>query len=314
MDKDSFENNNAANGVQQGMQPEPQSEAQPEVKADSQPEIQAEKLQSEAQMGPESQSEPGPASKDLGSEPETQQPEAEQLKPETQTEQSQSPQDQAAGETSGLAGDTQAKKKNQKTLIALIAAVVVILVAVIVIIVISLGNNGNSNGQNAQNVNNTNSDSNSNSNSQAIKENTKQNGNKTDGNAIDDSYFVSDDTKYVFTLDSGYFDTEDSEVAEGLVKIYIVCTYSGEKVTGMKYYVEYVDETAAKKAYGAAKDSGEDASDYALDGKYLIMTMPADQYEGLTPSDIKEQFELMEKLNNMDDNVVYEEDVDEGAY
>lgn len=132
----------------------------------------------------------------------------------------------------------------------------------------------------------------------------------TKNQGINDSYFVSDDTKYVITIDSDEVDGE--EEAYTPIKTHIVYTYEGDKVTGLKSYYEYKDASAAKTALEAMKATGEDLGDIALDGKYIVMTASEEDYKDLTTSDVKQQIEFMESLKNMNlDEVEGEEDVEE---
>lgn len=121
----------------------------------------------------------------------------------------------------------------------------------------------------------------------------------TRGSGLNDGYFVSDDTKYVLTIENDSITEEGSDAYEP-VKTHIVYTYSGDEITGMKTYGEFADADSAKAAFDAIKESGEDMTNYALDGKFIVITATADQYEGMTASDVKSQIEFMESLKNMD--------------
>ena len=114
---------------------------------------------------------------------------------------------------------------------------------------------------------------------------------------LSDSYFVSDDTKYVLTLE-----TNDSEEEYAPAKTHMVYFYSEDDVTGMKAYYEFADEAAAKAAFDYYKEAmeGEDYEDISIDGKYIVITSKESAYEGLTASDVKQQIEFMEMLKNMD--------------
>ena len=119
----------------------------------------------------------------------------------------------------------------------------------------------------------------------------------TNANKLNDSYFVSDGSKYVLTLES-----DEALIAEDdsqPVKTHIVYTYSGDEITGAKTYEEYKDAASAQKAYDAYKEAGEDMSNVAVDGKYLIITATPDQYEGVTATDVKQQIEFIESLKNL---------------
>ena len=121
------------------------------------------------------------------------------------------------------------------------------------------------------------------------------------GNKLNDNYFVSDDTKYVLTIESDESAlNEDDEAAVYMpIRTHLVYTYEGDTVTGLKSYSEYADAAAAQKAYDYMVEIGEDLNDAVVEGKYIVMTAPAEQYEGLTASDVKQQIEFMEALQNM---------------
>lgn len=116
---------------------------------------------------------------------------------------------------------------------------------------------------------------------------------------INDGYFVSDGSKYVLTIENEATGDETTD-AINPVKTHIVYTYSGEDITGMKTYGEFKDNATAQKAFDAIKEAGEDMANYAVDGKYIIVTATTDQYEGLKATDVKAQIEFMEGLKNMD--------------
>lgn len=117
-------------------------------------------------------------------------------------------------------------------------------------------------------------------------------------NSLNDSYFVSDDTKYVLTIEADETDSEDEYAP---VKSHLVYTYEGDKITGMKTYYAYADEASAKKAYEALKEavSEEEAKTMELNGKYIIVTADEESYKDLTAADVKQQIEFMESLKNM---------------
>ena len=78
-------------------------------------------------------------------------------------------------------------------------------------------------------------------------------------NRIDDSYFVSDGTKYVLTIDQNSQTTSGDSDENAPVKTHLVYTYEGEKITSMKSYDEYVNETAAKAAYDEMQKAIEES-------------------------------------------------------
>lgn len=129
------------------------------------------------------------------------------------------------------------------------------------------------------------------------------------GSGLNDSYFVSDDTKYVLTIEAD--DSDDSDEYTPL-KTHLVYTYDGDTITSMKSYYEYADANTAKAAYDAMKEAGgEEVEGMELNGKYIIMTAEEDVYKDLTTSDVKQQIEFMEMLKNMDSDDLYVTDDDE---
>lgn len=125
----------------------------------------------------------------------------------------------------------------------------------------------------------------------------------TRGSGLNDDYFVSDGTKYVITVDSSEMTLDDEEQEYAPIKTHLVYTYSGDEITGLKSYYEYADATAAQKALERLKEvAGDEMEDITVDGKYVIATAKADQYENITASDVKQQIEFMEMLKNMDAN------------
>lgn len=120
------------------------------------------------------------------------------------------------------------------------------------------------------------------------------------GNGINDSYFVSDDTKYVLTVESDDLSFDEEDAAYIPLRTHMVYTYSGDEITGLKSYYEYADANAAKAAYDQMVASGEEVGNAELNGKYIVLTAEADEYDGMTASDVKQQIEFMEMLKNMD--------------
>ena len=121
---------------------------------------------------------------------------------------------------------------------------------------------------------------------------------------IDDKYFVSDDTKYVITMDGDELGSED-ETGFKPVKTHIVYTYSGDTVTGMSTYIEFDSEDTAKKALESYKEAyaDVDSSDSGIasmsaNGKYLVVVATEEQYADTTVSEIKQYMEMVEMMNN----------------
>ena len=122
-----------------------------------------------------------------------------------------------------------------------------------------------------------------------------------------DAYFVSDDTKYVLTIDNTE-EAEAEEDADAIVptKIHYVYYYSGDDITDVKLFAEFADADTAQRAYDELMNSGEDIeSSYKsveTDGKYLIQTFVESAYGDMTAADAKAQVELMNNINEAGDD------------
>lgn len=119
--------------------------------------------------------------------------------------------------------------------------------------------------------------------------------------AINDSYFRSDNTKYVATFEGDYMGlSDDSNYAPG--KTHQVFLYSGDKITGATIYLEYNDEAAAKSALEHFKQLDESTNGLSANGKYIVIEMPEEEYSSMTTSQVKQYVELTEKMKNSDTN------------
>lgn len=130
-------------------------------------------------------------------------------------------------------------------------------------------------------------------------------------NKLDDSFFVSDGSKYVLTLESDGTSSDDEYTP---IKTHLVYFYSGDKITELKAYYEYADSATAKSAADYIKEnySDDEYEKISINGKYLIFTADESEYENLTAPEVKEQIELMESMQNIgDENYDYEEEEDE---
>ena len=123
--------------------------------------------------------------------------------------------------------------------------------------------------------------------------------------AISDDFFVSDDKKYVLTID---------DISYGATKAHSVVYYQEDTVTGMEDYIEYADEEAAKLAFEDYKDyrsAIEDNSEYELNGKYIIIKYPEEKYKDTSASDIKKWFDFYQQPNEEPVEESVEETIEE---
>ena len=119
--------------------------------------------------------------------------------------------------------------------------------------------------------------------------------------SLNDSYFVSDGSKYVLTVDRDMLETEDKENSP--IKTHIVYYYSGDAITGVTTYMEFDNDTTAKAALDLYKNADQTGvKSLKTDGKYLVVEMTEDQYKDLTASDVKQQVEFMEMLKKSGTN------------
>ena len=112
--------------------------------------------------------------------------------------------------------------------------------------------------------------------------------------ALGDSYFVSDGSKYVLTIES---DSDEDESAP--VKTHVVYFYSGDEITGAKTYYEFANAETAQAAYDSLKDSVNEINSLSVDGKYVIIVADESEYADITASEVKQQIEFMESLQNL---------------
>ena len=124
----------------------------------------------------------------------------------------------------------------------------------------------------------------------------------TSSKKLDESFFVSDGTKYVATLSSGYDIYNVSDIEYTPEKIYLVYFYSNGKVTGVKAYYKYDSESKAKEACDKLDkniDELDDVDKVEANGEYLIIVSSKSAYEKMTADDAKQQVEFMEMIERM---------------
>lgn len=124
---------------------------------------------------------------------------------------------------------------------------------------------------------------------------------------INDNYFVSDNTKYVLTMDGDAMGVSD-DPNHAPVKTRQVYFYSGDKITGATLYLEFADESAAKSALEYFKQQDDSTSGLSVNGKYIVAEMPEDEYSDMTASEVKQYIDFLE---NGDVDIDYIEDYDE---
>lgn len=126
-------------------------------------------------------------------------------------------------------------------------------------------------------------------------------------NTLNDAYFVSTDTRYVLTEEGDGDGFEGTEYVP--IKTHLVYESSNDKVTSAVNYVEFENESIAKaalqaleeelKEYDLNKDLGIESM--STNGKYLVITIAKDQYEGTTLSEIKTFYESDINIEDYED-------------
>ena len=99
-----------------------------------------------------------------------------------------------------------------------------------------------------------------------------------------ESFFVSDESKYVIASELG-----DSGKDGNAVSAYDIYYYSGETITGHKAYFEFINEEAAKEAlpdYQSLQDN--EIKSVEVNGRYIVFTAEPSQYEKITLEQVKE--------------------------
>ena len=99
----------------------------------------------------------------------------------------------------------------------------------------------------------------------------------------DDKYFVSDDSKIVLSMHS-----EPNEDGKTPTTTYMVYYYSGEKITGIKQFYRFDEESKAKDVFDELDVSDMDwISEKTLDGHFIIFKLAPSQYEELTTQEVR---------------------------
>lgn len=133
-------------------------------------------------------------------------------------------------------------------------------------------------------------------------------------NRLNDGYFKTDDSKYVFSVDTSELTDESEENPDNPVKIHEVYTHDGDTITSHKYYYEFKDEDAAKNALETEKENaGDNFESIEQNGKYIVLTLKAEDYEGTTASDVEKFYKLYEerKASNEEETEESEETKEE---
>ncbi len=126
-------------------------------------------------------------------------------------------------------------------------------------------------------------------------------------NSLNDSFFVSDGSKYVLNYTAEELGIEDEEYAPA--KAHYVYFYSGDSFTDVKAYYEFENEETAKGAFDYLNENEkEEYKDISLKGKFVILTANESDYANMKPSDIEQQIKIMEKLDELDDDSADEEE------
>ena len=126
-------------------------------------------------------------------------------------------------------------------------------------------------------------------------------------NQLNDNFFVSDGSKYVFSMDQDEILGLDFEEYEP-EKVHLAYFYSDGKVTDVKLYYAYENGDMARKAAEYIKGLNDiNVKEVTVSGKYVVVTAKETLYEDMTDEDARQQVEIMEMVYNTN----YEEDAGE---
>lgn len=122
------------------------------------------------------------------------------------------------------------------------------------------------------------------------------------GQKLNESFFVSDGTKYVLTLSPGddVISVNTNEYVPQ--KAYLIYFYSGDRVTDVKVYYKYDNfETVerAVKYFNEQRTNNSQIAEIDVNGDYVVIAADKALYEDMTADDAKQQVEFMEMLQNM---------------
>lgn len=126
---------------------------------------------------------------------------------------------------------------------------------------------------------------------------------------LNDSYFVSDDEKYVLNLSSDDVSFKNEKYAP--LKTHMVYKYADNKITGLTIYYEYANAESAKAALEQVKsEERDDIEETKLNGRFIEMTTKETKYADLTADEVKQNLQLIELLKKMDQGTSdYEYDI-----
>ena len=111
---------------------------------------------------------------------------------------------------------------------------------------------------------------------------------------IDSSYFVSDDSKIVASMDAEMAAFENSEWEAPMTYVVYYVGADG-KIENVRVFYEYNTEAEAREAMRYV-GLGDFATQKKLNGRYIILQAKASQYEGTTADEIRENIRGLESV------------------
>lgn len=110
--------------------------------------------------------------------------------------------------------------------------------------------------------------------------------------ALDDSFFVSDETKLVMSLNDDIAALEEGPYEPPVT--HLVYYYDGDRVTNLKIYFAYDNEMEAETAFNNINMKGKDfATTKRRNGKYIIFDAVKARYEGMTVEQVQRNINAM---------------------
>lgn len=110
---------------------------------------------------------------------------------------------------------------------------------------------------------------------------------------LDDSFFVTDSTKYVLTFNASEIALDLNLDEYNPEKAYQIYFHSKDKITELNVYYKYEDEEIAKKAANYFNtEKGQIIESIKANGKYVVIKMAKSFYQDMTADYAKQQYEF----------------------
>jgi len=112
--------------------------------------------------------------------------------------------------------------------------------------------------------------------------------------AIDEKYFVEDDTKIVVSMDAETAAFENSEWEAPMTRVVYYVGADG-KIENVRVFYEYDTEVEAREAMRHI-ELGDFAIQKKLNGRYIILQAKPEQYEGATADEVRKNMQGIQEI------------------